>query len=322
MSEQMDGRNYGEFIKNYVSSIGISPNEIKPQQKKAQDYDFTKPKKYTKDQLKFLSNIYEVFARHLASYLSTSIRTLAQVTLESIEEKGFTEYTMTLEEKILTASMDLKPIDGTMIIEVSNELTFSLVEILLGGSGHSKPLDRECTEIEVSVMENGLKKVAELTQIAWSNHIETEAVLKKIETNTRYVQSLVDSDTVLVVTLAVEINGTIGKIRICMFCDNLDSIIEQASSMHLTKKVDPLEVEKDKGAVLGHVRETQFTVRGILSEKEIMLKDVMSLQVGDVIRLNSSVDSKAMLKVDDKILFFGLQGLKNNKKAIRISEVL
>lgn len=322
MSEETHGKKYNEFIKNYISTDKIGSNGLGLRGKKIQNYDFTKPKKFTKDQLKIIANVYEVFSRYLASYLSTSIRTLAQVTLEEIEEQSFVEYTMSLQENVLTAAMNLRPIEGTIIVESSNELTFSLIERLLGGTGNSKTLERECTEIEVSVMRNLLKKIAEVSEAAWSNQIKTEATFNKIETNTRYVQSLTDADTVLVIKLSVDINGTGGKIRICLPCANLDSIVDKAGTTNGAKKIDPIEVEKSKDAVLGHIKETHFVVKGILSEKEITLKDVMSLQVGDVIRLDTSVDSKAFLKVDDKVLFYGLQGLKNNKKAFRISEVL
>lgn len=322
MLEGTQGKRYDDFIKNYISSDKKGSNGLELRRKKVQDYDFTKPKKFTKEQLKFLSNIYEVFSRYLASYLSTSIRTLAQVTLEEIEEQSFVEYAMSLQEKVLTGAVKLKPIEGTIIVEISNDLTFSLIERLLGGSGNSKPLDRECTEIEVAVMENLLKKIAELSETAWSNQMKTEATLNRVETNTRYVQSLTDADTVLVISLAVDISGTGGKIRMCLPCDNLESIVAQASTTHVSKKIDPKEAEKSKDAVMGHLQETQFVVKGILSEKEITMKDVMNLQVGDVIRLDASVESKAFLKVDDKVLFHGIQGLKNNKKAFRISEVL
>src|SRR5215472_16723140 len=116
--------------------------------KRAQPYDFRRPDRIAKDQLRAIHLLHENFARSLASSLSAYLRAYVAVNLLSVEQLSFMEFSHGLPSPSCLVALDMKPFEGAAVLEINPALVFPIIEMLLGGSAKSLiKVNREITEI-------------------------------------------------------------------------------------------------------------------------------------------------------------------------------
>jgi flagellar motor switch protein FliM len=106
-------------------------------------YDFRRPDRIAKDQLRSIHLLHDNFARNLASSLSGYLRAYVVVNLVSVEQLSFAEFTQCLPSPTVLVALGMKPFDGNAVMELNPSLVFPLLEILLGGNGKGAALSRE-----------------------------------------------------------------------------------------------------------------------------------------------------------------------------------
>jgi len=122
--------------------------------KHAVAYDFRRPDRIAKDQLRAIHILHENFARSVASSLSAYLRAYVAVNLVSVEQLSFMEFSQCLPSPTCLASLGLQPFEGNAVLELNPGLVFPIIEMLLGGAARSPlKVNREVTEIEQSVMD-------------------------------------------------------------------------------------------------------------------------------------------------------------------------
>src|SRR5207302_6186437 len=120
---------------------------------KAVAYDFRRPDRIAKDQLRSIHLLHDNFARNLASSRSGYLRAYVSVNLVSVEQLSFAEFTQCLPSPTVMVALGMKPFDGNAVMELNPSLVFPLLEMLLGGNGKGATLSRETTEIEQSILD-------------------------------------------------------------------------------------------------------------------------------------------------------------------------
>lgn len=292
--------------------------------RRVKEYDFKTPKKLTKEQLKILLGIHENFARHLASYFSGILRTYCEISVSSIEELIYYEYNNALPDAVMIAAIDVDPIEGSILVDMSNSIAFGLISRLLGGNGDTMTLDREYTEIEISLISRIYKQIAIFMKEAWSGFIPAEAHLKQIETNARLIQSISMEQVVILVLMDVSIWSIKGTIAFCIPCINLESIIDQINKNQYrpSRQYDNKQEEMLRDEMLKHIKGSQLELSGLFGETTLTIQEITNLQVGDVIRFDQSADSDVRLNIGGKTWFYGVPGTKKNKKVIKIKSVI
>src|SRR4051812_41236619 len=92
--------------------------------KKAVLYDFRRPDRIAKDQLRAIHLLHENFARNLASSLSAYLRAYVEVNLVAVEQVSFTEFTQSLPSPTSLIALGIKPYDGNAVLEINPLLVF------------------------------------------------------------------------------------------------------------------------------------------------------------------------------------------------------
>ncbi|MHC1695481.1 MAG: flagellar motor switch protein FliM [Eubacteriales bacterium] len=297
------------------------PEKIKPAAK-VKEYDFRSPKKLSKDQQKSILGMSEIFARHLAAHLAGILRSYCEISVVSIEEYPYFEYNNALPDTIMTGVLGIPAIKGCVLIDISNVITYALLERLLGGhaSEASVVMEREFTDIELTLMERIFKKLAVFFQDAWSQIPSFEVELQQVETSSRFIKSVSMDEVVAVVVFDVTLNSVKGNISCCIPCMNIGSVLVEASDTRKLNTIDsssPIRI-KEQEDMLGNISHTRIDVVGVLGSTHITLGEAMNLQVGDVIRLDQKIGSEITITVNGNKWFAGEPGLKKNKIAVQI----
>ena len=291
---------------------------------KAKPYNFKNPKKLTRDQQKVLRGVGEGFARHLASYLAGLTRTFCEVNVVSLEEQPYMEYNYALPDMLFTSVLDMSCLKGSLLLDVSNPITFALIERMFGGVIDVREVpQREFTEIETSMMERIIKRIVPLFQEAWSATQNVTVSIRQIETNTRFIKAVAMDEVVAVLVLSVKLNTVEGTVTCCIPCvgiaKTLDEMLAaQAGSVHKEEDVDEGAAAAQK-SMLKQLHGSSIECSAVLGSTTISMQEVLSLQPGDVIRLDQRVGTPVIISVNGKNWFYGEPGVKRNKLAVLIN---
>ncbi|HHV50845.1 MAG TPA: flagellar motor switch protein FliM [Candidatus Avimonas sp.] len=323
MSEILTQNQIDQLLSELLSG-NTSETDISIKEKKIKTYDFKSPKKFSKDQLKVLRSVYESFARHLAAYLSGILRSSCQIKVDTIEEMPYFEYNNALPDLVMMGVFDVKQLDGSFIVELSSQITFTIVEILLGGSGTGKVFEREFTEIEIALMRRIFKQMEKYTKDSWANFAEMEANLMRIETNSRIMQTISMEESVVIIVMEVEINSIKGTMNVCIPIINLEPYVEKSNrGGNLNKRSgDIIKDNLSRETVMANLKDAYIDMVGIIGDTALTLGEIINLQVGDVIKLRQTVDSDIKICIGGKPRFTGIPGIIRNKKHIKITNVL
>ena len=123
-------------------------------QKRIRVYDFKRPNKFSKDQIHSLQNIYENYCRGLTTYFSGNLHSVIESKVLSIEQITYDEFIRSLPNPTVLGLYSLNPLEGTVLMEVSPSLAFTIVDRLLGGQGQDAEKNRDLTEIERTIIEH------------------------------------------------------------------------------------------------------------------------------------------------------------------------
>lgn len=327
MADVLTQAQIDEMLKNVA--MGAEPVVTQQEEVKIKEYDFRAPKKFTKEQIKILESIFENYARLMSSYLTGMLRLYSRVTLVSIEEQRYNEFNNALPDYVMMGMVDLgvknEEISETdVIVQVSNTMTYTMIDRLLGGKGEYSDINRDFTEIEITIMSDIMKSFANLLKEPWMTHIDLEPRLIGIETNSRVVQTIGHEDTVIIVALEVEINNQKSIVSVCIPAINLDEIMSKFIPRYTTsrRKTDANREQERRDSIMGGISTTDLEVKAVLGEINLDMYEVLTLQVNDVIPLDKKISENIIVKVGERAWCDGKLGTYNNKKAIMIENFI
>lgn len=327
MSQQQIDELLGSLQSGNVDFKEIEKQSSGP---KVKEYDFMSPKKFSKEQLKLLDNIFDSFARTFSLQLSSMLRTSCQMEIIQVEEEEYREFNNALNDSVLVAEIGMhneenRIDDKQILLEMSRAISFSIIDRLLGGNGSGYQIDRDYTEIEMSLLEYLFKQVLGLLKNAWSNYIEIEHTLDMIETNSRLMQSIQPDESVAIIVIEITLDALKGNMNICLPASSLEEIFKVFNSKYVKppRRDDPEVEKRRKEAILQSLKDSPLKVSAVLGKTSITLKDLLNLQAGDIIALDTPVENnRIVVNVEKSPWFTGVMGSKKKKYAVKIEEVL
>lgn len=297
--------------------------------KKVKEYDFRSPKIFTREQLKLLYTIYENYCRIVSSHITANLQTYTAVEIVEVEEQQYYEYNNALPDSVLVGLVDFDvkdednvASDNLVIMEMSKDIGFCCIDRFLGGEGKPLADDREFTEIEMSVLEHLFKGMVALMKNVWADHLDISPKLTKMETNSRILQGISADENVVIVVMMITLNDTQGKLTLCIPASTLGTMFKkrEAMSKRRERRGDQRTEELRRERIESKINESDLVLTGILGEVTVMSKDIVELQVGDIIMLNKPDTSYVDIAVENTVWFKGELGIYNKKKSIAIKE--
>ena len=297
--------------------------------KRVKDYDFRTPKRFTKEQLKIVSSVYENYSRLLSSYLTSMLRLFVEIECTHIEEQRYSEFNLALPDSVMTGLGEIRFTGSTeennvIIMDFARPIAFAIIERLLGGTGDGIEIERDFTEIELSLMENVFKGAFPQMSDSWFNYFELDVLYRKIETNSRLMQVIGPDDTVVIIMLDVTMKDLHGRISICLPAVCLEEILKKIDLQNIRnlRRINSASDKERRELVMNYLQESELEMRCVVGRAEVNLGDVYYLNVGDVLQLGKPITDPVDLNVGESCWFHGKIGIQRGKKAIQIQEVL
>ena len=199
---------------------------------KVKKYDFRNPQKIAKDQLRTLEIIHENFGRLLQTFLSGYLRAPVKISILTADQFAYNEFSNAISNPAFLSIIDFRPLNGQILIDISTNVVYSILDRLLGGDGTEKQEIRAFTEIELSLLDSMIEKIMPIIQEAWGNVIQLKPTLDKIEVNPQFAQIVPPNETIALVTMNIEVGSTEGMLNVCIPHIVIEPILDKLSTKY------------------------------------------------------------------------------------------
>jgi|UniRef100_A0A7C3IHK8 flagellar motor switch protein FliM len=308
-----------------INAGETEPEDFKPatDTRKIKIYDFKRPDKFSKEQIRTVSIMHETFARLTTTSLSANLRSMVHVHVASVDQLTYEEFIRSIPTPTTLAIINMDPLKGNAILEIDPAVTFSIIDRLFGGTGEGTKAQHELTDIEQSVMEGIIVRILGNMREAWATVIDLRPRLGQIDTNPQFAQIVPPTEMVVLVTLETKVGEVEGMMNFCIPYLTIEPIIGKLSAQYWYSSVrrgtttENLNILKDK------LSSVDVNVVAEVGKIQIPVRDVLSLRVGDVIRLyNVRVGDPMTLNVGNKKKFLCRPGVIGKKMAVQIVKKL
>lgn len=307
-----------------LSTGEVDAQEIQNETKesKIKKYDFRRPDKFAKDQLRTLQMIHENFARLLNTFLSGYLRSLVHVNVLNVEQLSNYEFTNSISNPAVLGIIDFAPLDGQIILDIAPDIAFVFIDRILGGNGRPLGEVRNFTEIEISLLKKLITQIIKLLKEPWENVMEISPKLEKIETNSQFAQIVSPSETIALITLNIKIGEVEGMINFCIPHLVIEPILPKLNTRFWFTSMNKEQTPEDEEIISTRVEKTKVTIRAVLGSTLITVGDFIDLQVGDVIQLDTPINEDVKIYVKDQLKYYGKPGIKKKKMAVKVEEIV
>lgn len=307
-----------EEIDSVFSTVqGKKPDEAA---KKAVAYDFRRPDRIAKDQLRAIHLLHDNFARNLASSLSAYLRQYAMVSLVSVEQLSFSEFSQCLPSPTCLVSLAMKPFEGNAVLEINSSLVFPILEMLLGGNGKaSVKITREVTDIEQVVLDGLYRIILHDLKQAWHGITPIDFAIEARETEPQLLQIMAPNEAVVAIGLEVRIAECSGVINIGMPSIIIKMLRQKFDQQWSVRRAESTRDTQER--MLKLVQQSKLLLDARLQGPTMSLEDMLKLSAGDVLTFDYATERPINFLVNGRLKYRGHVASAGRKKAFLVEEV-
>jgi flagellar motor switch protein FliM len=307
----MDGRD-AEVIADAATSRLKHREKISP-------YDFKRPERVGKEQMRALQTMHEAFGRNFGAALSALLRTIVELKLTSVDQLTYSEFVFSLENPTCFNLINASPLEGQLILDINLSLLFPIIDRLLGGGSDSTPpARRPLTEIELRLVSRITDLFCKEIKQAWENVLDLNLSIDHVESNPQLVQIVPPNEVVVLISFELAIGDARGMMNLCIPFNSIERISAQLSSnswvSYGKKTATPENIRRISGQLSGAVVEVVVD----LAETNISTSDLIGLRVGDIIATEKDIDRPLVVSVEGRPKFHAKPGAFKGRKAIQV----
>lgn len=305
-----------------LSSGEVDMQDIQSKEEKSvKNYDFKRPTKFSKEQLRTLELIFEHYGRLLSTNLPAYLRKNVTVTVVTSETITFNEFTNSLSNPVILGIANFQPLKGNIIIDMGSEVGYAILDRMLGGQGRAIEKMRDFSEIELNILNRIMAVCTDLLREPWKNVLDITPYIERIETNTQFAQIIAPNEMIALVTLSIKIGEVEGFLNMCLPFITIQDIVDNLNTKFWFTNKNNSNDEDQSVYIESMLRKVDVPVKAVLGKSSIPVKDFLGLQVGDVIKLGTRVDSEMDVYVDKIKKFSAVPGKERDKYAVRVTSI-
>ena len=294
-----------------TSNIEIEENQ-QSEQRQIIIYDFKRPNRVSKEQLRAIKGIHDKLARNLASQISSVMRSIVEIRLHSVDQMTYGEFLMSLPSPTSFNVFSIKPLDGNCVLEINPSIAFPMIDRLLGGTGENFETNRELTDIEVNLLDAVLRMIMQRLKESW-------AMITDMYPNV--VQIVSQNEIVIMVVMEIIVGNSSGMINLCYPVIYLEPILSRLANRDIMLGETSAKKSRNK-ELKTLIGRAEILYEAILGKSIVSVNEFLNLKEGDILRLDRGADDKAIVCIDKKEVFLAEVGLHRFRKSIRIEQLI
>lgn len=283
-------------------------------------YDFKRPERVSKDQMRALEAIHEGFARNFGAALSSFLRTIIEVRVATAEQLTYSEFIHSLPNPTCFNLLAAPPLEGQMCMEISPLIVYPIIDRLLGGSNAEMFIpQRPLTTIEWRLVKQISDRAMDNLNEAWSGLIDVQFEVAETESNPHLVQIVAPNEVVVVMGLEIKMGQRAGTMSLCIPFNVIEPVIGKLATQSWLAYQRKGTSQDQIAKVTAQLRTASVNLRAFLAEAHITVDELMHLQPGDIIRTDKPSEADVVIQVEGKNKYAGRVGQLKGARAIRIT---
>lgn len=295
------------------------PSALSAVGRSVKTYDFRRPDKFSKDQLRTLQAIHENVARVAAARLSARLRTTVSITLADTAQMIYDEYIqgLTLPTQLVVVEND--ELRGPFLMDLDLGLALAGVERMLGGTGRVPETRREPTPIESGLVGRIVDDLMVSVAEGWTHLTKLTLRVGDTAFGPSLLRIAAPSHVVAVLTYEVRLTGQTAPLTLCYPHASLESLMPRLSASAWYAQPD---LSSDAGAgralLSAALRTVDIPVTAVLGSVALSVEALMGLQPGDTIRFEERAAAPVLLSVMDQARAWAQPGRVGDRMALRV----
>jgi flagellar motor switch protein FliM len=312
-----------EHLLNSIEGGGAAPPLSEPARprEKVTVYDFKRPERVGKEQMRSLQTMHEGFGRNFGAALSALLRTMVEVKLTSVDQLTYSEFVFSLENPTCFNLISAQPLEGQLILDINPSILFPMIDRLLGGSTNSAlPARRPLTEIELRLVSRITSLFLREMQHAWENVLKLELAVDRVESNPQLVQIIPANEVIVLISFELTVGETRGMMNLCIPFNTIERISAKLTAnswVSYSKRPPSLESMQ---RISNQIAEAPVEIVVELATTRITASDILGLRVGDVIASEKDVRDPLVVSIQGMPKFLASPGKYKGRKAIQIKQ--
>jgi len=288
---------------------------------KVTPYDFKRPERVGKEQMRALQTLHEGFGRNFGASLSALLRSIVEVKLTSVDQLTYSEFVFSLENPTCFNLLRAEPLEGNLILDINPSILYPIIDRLLGGGKDSGPLARRpLTEIELRLVARITGLFLDELRHAWENVLDLKLSVERVESNPQLVQIVPPNEVVVLISFELTVGDVRGMMNLCIPFNSIERIAGKLTAntwvSYGRKPATPESISQISRNLQGAM--VQMVVH--LAETHLKTGDLIGLRVGDIITTEKDVNSAVTVSVEGMPKFRARVGSYKGRKAIEIDE--
>lgn len=261
-------------------------------------YNFRRPDRVSKEQIRSIHFLHDRFARNAGAALSAYLRVAAEMSIVSVEQFTYSETLMSFADPTAFYAIALPPLDGLGALEISPAVAFAMIDRMLGGSGQVEAINRSLTEIEQNVVDAVVKVILDNLTEAWHPILPVSFKIHARDTRPQMLQVAAPNDVVILLGFDVKVGDARGMLNVVVPATVGSSF---ALGWERTRRA-PNQAERQ--SLIDSLARVKVAVSSVL-DAQITARDLVSLTIGDVLSLGVPAGDPVQVRIGREAKFTG-----------------
>ncbi len=284
-------------------------------------YDFRRPDKVSKEQIRAIKNLHDKFARNFSSKLSAFLRSIVEINVVSVDQMTYAEFVLSLSNNVSFNVINLAPLEGNGVFSLEPDIGFALVDRLLGGSGEVINIDRPFTDIEQSILMDVVKQAMDEMNAAWEPIINAQFTIVSQESSPNVVQIVAPSEIVVLVVFEVKLGETTGIINWCLPVIVLEPVLNKIGTHDVLSRTKRVTEDRTLD-IVEILRKVSVELEFELGSTRMKVNDFLNLKKDDVIVLDRKLDDPVDCYINGVRKWLCKVGRRGESKAVKLLSIV
>ena len=305
------------------SSAPSGSNKASSVREKITVYDFKRPERVGKEQMRALQTMHEGFGRNFGAALSAMLRTIVEVKLTSVDQLTYSEFVFSLENPTCFNLINAEPLEGQLIVDINPSVLFPMIDRLLGGSaGGETPARRPLTEIELRLVSRITGLFLKEMQHAWENVMNLDLSVERVESNPQLVQIIPANEVVVLISFELTVGETRGMVNLCIPFNSIEHIGHKLTANSWVSYSKRPPTAESIQLISDRISAAPVEMVIELAQTSIATADLINLRVGDIIASEKDIHDPLVVSVEGRPKFHARPGQIKGRKAIEVMAIL
>jgi flagellar motor switch protein FliM len=293
-------------------------------EEKITQYDWKRPERVGKDQMKTLQTLHEGFGRKFAADLSAMLRTIVEVKLTSVDQLTYSEFIFSLDNPTCFNLLRAEPLEGNIILDINPSILYPMIDRLLGGGREGTMMARRpLTEIELRLVSRITNIFLKELKHAWENVMELDFSVVQVESNPQLIQIVPPNEVVVLLCFEVALIEVRGIINLCIPYNSFERIAGKLTTNAWNaygskKQATPQSIKK----ISKSIRNMHVRLKVKLADAKIKMHQLLNLRVGDIICTQKNIATPMLISVEGIPKYWGKAGTYRGYTAIQIEDTI